>query len=233
MAFDAPFLVIGHRGAAGLAPENTLASFARAVALGVHAVELDVHVCEGQLCVIHDDTLDRTTNGRGKVADVTLEELRALDAGDGNHVPLLEEVLDALPAEVGVNVELKGAGTGVVLAEMLDAGRPLLVSSFDHGELEQFHERRAEVCVAPLFGRWRDDALRVAGSFQSRFLNLSRRAATAAHVGAARAAGLEVLVYTVNDAAEAERFASLGVKGVFTDYPDRIRPSAPADQSPA
>lgn len=111
MSFSDRVLIIGHRGAAGLSPENTLPSFRRAWALGVNAVELDVHLVEDELVVIHDDTLERTTNGQGPVAGRSLAALRGLDAGGGWPIPLLREVVAALPAGAGLNVELKGTGT--------------------------------------------------------------------------------------------------------------------------
>src|SRR4051794_29972802 len=105
------FLIIGHRGAAGLEPENTLRSFARAIEIGVDAIELDVYCVDDRLVVIHDDTLERTTNGRGEVMKSTFAALRQLDAGRGERIPTLEEVFAAVPERLTVNVELKGSGT--------------------------------------------------------------------------------------------------------------------------
>lgn len=205
-------------------PENTLPSFARAVALGVQAVELDVHVCGGELVVIHDDTLERTTNGRGAVTAIPLSALRALDAGGGAVVPRLEEVFELVPPEIGINIELKGAGTAEALAGWLprDARRNVLLSSFDHRLLRSFGSLRNDYPLAPLFGRWQRDAVGIAQSFGSRYINLSRKLVTAPRMAEITDAGLRALVYTVNDLEEARRFVRLGVWGVFTDYPDRI-----------
>lgn len=235
MAFDAPLLLIGHRGAAGLEPENTLPSFTRAVALGVDAVELDVHVCEGRLCVIHDEQLERTTNGTGRVANHSLEALRALDAGNGARIPLLEEVFEAIPPAVGINVELKGSGTADVLAGLLPdlPPRDLLVSSFNHRELDTFATLAPSVPVAPLFSRWRSDPAAVAARLGSRFVNLSRTIVSMERCRALAAKGLSILVYTVNDPEEAGRLFEMGVRGVFTDYPDRLRPIVRAGRSRA
>jgi len=235
LAFDAPLLLIGHRGAAGLLPENTLPSFTRAVALGVDAVELDVHVCEGRLVVIHDDDLTRTTNGQGEVAVQSLQALRALDAGNGAPIPLLDEVFDVIPPAVGINVELKGRGTGRALAGLLPTlpPRDVLVSSFAHDELRAFRERCTSVPVAPLFSRWEGDPAGVAAELESSFINLSRRLVTPARCRALEARGLSMLVYTVNDPAEGQRLIELGVRGLFTDYPDRLRPIVRGGRSPA
>ncbi|MEQ8486779.1 MAG: glycerophosphodiester phosphodiesterase family protein [Pseudomonadales bacterium] len=235
MSFSDRVLIIGHRGAAGLSPENTLPSFRRAWALGVNAVELDVHLVEDELVVIHDDTLERTTNGQGPVAGRSLAALRGLDAGGGWPIPLLREVVAALPAGAGLNVELKGAGTAAAAARYLSGlpGVDLLASSFDHDELVRFHDLAPNVPVAPLYDRWRDDVWETAAELGAWSVNLSRRAVTAERVQEAARRGLAVLVYTVNDLNEAGRLIGMGVRGVFTDYPDRITLAALADRAPA
>ena len=171
--------VIGHRGAAGLAPENTLASFAHAVGLGVDAVELDVHLsADGHLVVIHDERIDRTTNGNGKVADAPLAALRMLDAGAGERVPTLDEVLEAVPRHIAINIELKGPGTAAPVARAVAAyKRPLLVSAFDHSELARFHSLRPSIPCAPLLGRWRHAVLDTARTLGAWSINLADRVA--------------------------------------------------------
>lgn len=234
MSFNDPVVVIGHRGAAGLAAENTLPSFRRAYACGVNAVELDVYVVEGELVVIHDDTLERTTNGTGAMLGVGLATLRRLDAGDGAQVPLLGEVVDELPKSVGLNVELKGPGTAAPVAEFLARHESLdvVVSSFDHDQLRAFRKLAPEARVAPLFSRWRAGMWRTATELEAWSIHLSRRVVTAGRLQEARRRGLKVFVYTVNELAEAQRLVALGATGVFTDYPDRITPDALAGQSP-
>lgn len=235
MSFSDQVVIIGHRGAAGLCPENTLPSFRRAWGLGVSAVELDVHVVENELVVIHDETLERTTNGQGPVAKRPLASLRALDAGGGWPVPLLREVVAELPAAGGLNVELKGAGTAAPAAAYLSGltAVDLLVSSFDHDELAQFHELAPDIAVAPLYDRWRDDVWETAAALGAGTVNLSRRVVTAERVNAATRRGLQLLVYTVNDLQEAGRLIEMGVRGIFTDYPDRISLAALAGRAPA
>jgi glycerophosphoryl diester phosphodiesterase len=219
------FMIIGHRGAAGLEPENTLRSFRRALELGVDAIELDVHRVEDELVVIHDDTLERTTNGQGPVAGLSLTALRELDAGHGEMIPLLDEVLDLVGGRVLVNVELKGPGTASVLARKLSqrgtAG--LLVSSFDHSQLLELHALAPEAKTAPLFGRSRLGMFGTARRLSAWSINVSRRLATAPRLRAIRRRGYRSLIYTVNDPAEATWLRSNGADGIFTDYPDRIR----------
>src|SRR6056297_2287931 len=104
-------LKIGHRGAMGYEPENTLRSFKKAIELNVDMVELDVYVCSsGELVVIHDDKVDKTTNGKGYVSEKSFDELRKLDAGMGEKIPTLQEVLDLIDKRAKVNIELKGKG---------------------------------------------------------------------------------------------------------------------------
>ncbi|MBA6363297.1 glycerophosphodiester phosphodiesterase, partial [Colwellia sp. BRX8-8] len=105
----------------GHEPENTLRSFKKALALNVDAIELDVYVCKtGELVVIHDDKVDRTTNGIGYTEDKTFVELRQLDAGKGELIPTLEEVLDLVDKSVIVNIELKGRSTAIATYQVID-----------------------------------------------------------------------------------------------------------------
>ena len=120
------FLCIGHRGAKGLEPENTLRSVRKALDLGVDGVEIDVYLAGGQLVVIHDETLERTTNGRGLVEEQSFDYLRSLDAGMGEKIPTLREVFDTVNRRAFINVELKGSGTAepvfALVGEYLDRG---------------------------------------------------------------------------------------------------------------
>jgi glycerophosphoryl diester phosphodiesterase len=223
-------LIIGHRGAAGLVPENTLPSFQRAVELGVDAIELDVHFLEGRLWVIHDTELDRTTNGSGPLKAQTTAQLRALDAGNGARIPFLEEVMELIPPSLLLNIELKGAGTAAPVAQFLRAHShsEFLVSSFNHEELRGFAKLAPDVPVAPLFDRWRGDPAATGREFGAQYVNLSARITTKERCAAISAAGMQVLTYTVNDVSLARKLAGYGVAGIFTDFPDRFRTAAPA-----
>lgn len=224
-------LIIGHRGAAGLLPENTLAGFAGAVDLGVDGVELDVHMAQSEVVVIHDERVDRTTNGTGRVSELSFAELRRLDAGAGQPIPTLKEVLELLPEHVMVNIELKGPGTALPVAGILGdradgeqtADLPsLLVSSFDHDELRRFHDICPGVPCAPLAKRFSEDLEATVRGLDAWSVNLSLRTATEAHVRAVRNWGRRCFVYTVNDIGTAHALSAIGVTGVFTDYPDRL-----------
>lgn len=223
------FLVVGHRGAAGRAAENTLASFRYAWSAGVRAVELDVQQLDGELVVIHDETVDRTTNASGKLQDYSLSQLRTLDAGGGNQIPLLREVLAAAPKTSLVNVELKGSGTAALVAAEVEhwPGLVFVVSSFDHRELATFDDLQAAgdtaVGVAPLFHYWRGVVKR-AERFRERgvSVNISDTIATQRHVEALKEAAWDVWVYTVNNAERATQLRGWGVRGVFSDVPDTL-----------
>ncbi len=235
--FLAPdFTIIGHRGAAGLVPENTLPGFQRALDLGCPMLELDVHRVadvddRAQLLVLHDSELERTTSGSGVLADHTLLELRRLDAGGGEQIPLLEEVAELMQAhrartgvETVLNVELKGKDTAEATAAF--AARhpelPLLISSFRHSELTAYRSLRPEDWIAPLYDRYDADWQVTAQRLGACAVNLSWRIATPARVRAMRNAGYAVFVYTVNQLSTAKRLWGMGVSGVFTDRPDRL-----------
>src|SRR5262245_29681827 len=118
-----PFLCIGHRGARGYEPENTLLSFRKALALGAPCIELDVFAVGGQLVVFHDDRLERTTNGKGFLLEHSFEELRRLDAGKGEKIPTLSEVFAAVDRRAGINIELKGRNTAKPVADFVSRMR--------------------------------------------------------------------------------------------------------------
>jgi glycerophosphoryl diester phosphodiesterase len=215
-------LIIGHRGAAGLAPENTLPAFALAARHCADAIELDIRFAHNILWVIHDATLDRTTDAVGRLEDHTAAQLRRVNAGGGAHLPTLEQVLEATPAEIGINIELKGAGCAAPLAVLLQGypGRDLLVSAFSLEELYEFQRLCPHVRRAPLFSRWHTDLWDIARDLGSWSINLPTRLASVRRVDRAHAIGLRLMVYTVNQARVAQRLIGYGVDGVFTDYPD-------------
>jgi glycerophosphoryl diester phosphodiesterase len=242
--------IIGHRGAAGVAPENTLPSFRHGVEVGSQAIELDVHAArDGELVVIHDPTVDRTTDGSGEVARMSLAELRGLDAGfrfspdrgrshpfrgQGLVIPTLEEALEVI-GDLPVIAEVKSAGAGHALAEWLPA-RPererIIVGGFE----------REEVAPAAARARWRcayqQDLM---GFVLLGKLGISRplppdltaamvpvrrgmiRIVTRGFVRRAHDQGKGVFVWTVNRPDEMRRLFDLGVDGLLSDYPAIVR----------
>lgn len=222
------FLIIGHRGAPELEPENTLQSFARAVAEGVDAIELDVQLIDGRLLVLHDETLDRTSDGRGLAKSQTLEALRKLDFGQGAKIPLLEEVIESIPVGILVNVELKGPDTGTQSAITLGnyPNHSFMVSSFRIAELENFALACPEATnldLALLRVELTNQTLEEAKRVGARAVNLWDPCVNARVVSAIREEGLDVYVYTVNSLKRARTLKVLGASGIFTDAPNRIK----------
>lgn len=219
-------ICIGHRGARGYRPENTLASFDHAIALGCPWVELDVYVVENQLIVIHDKSVERTTNGSGLISKMTFEELRGLDAGEGQQIPTLDEVAALIDGRCSINVELKGPDTAGPVNEALEryclsgwTADQFLVSSFNHRELaksDTTYRRGA------LFHKLTDDWLEQAQNLRAWSANFDYRDVDSGLVDKAHSMGLKVLVYTANEPQDIRRMFDAGVDGIFSDYPDRV-----------
>lgn len=227
--------IIGHRGACAHAPENTLASFAKAADLGCAMVEFDVRLsADGVPIVFHDDLLERCTDGLGPVGERTIADLRRLDAGRGQRIPTLSEVLALCIARgLAINMEIKpDAGAGTVTARAaLDLALRLwpataetpLISSFDPDALV------AARALAPSWPRgllvetvppdWRDLAARHACAS----LHADHHGLDPAAVAALRGHGLVVLAYTVNDPNRAKTLWDMGVQGIFSDDPGVFR----------
>ena len=220
----------GHRGAAGHEPENTIRSVRRALGLGADGVEVDVHFADGQLVVIHDDTLNRTTDGRGRVAKKTFAHLRSLDAGLGERIPTLAEIFDAVSRRAVVNVELKGPHTAAPVAALIAeyvtrhgwSYDDFLVSSFDHERIREAKKLRPEIRVGALIEKIPRGLAKFAEDLGAWSLHAGKRCVTPALVADAHRRGLKVFVYTVNQPAEIARMQALGVDGVFSDVPERV-----------
>ena len=224
-------IAIGHRGARGHEPENTLRSVGRALELGAAAVEVDVYFVHGELLVFHDATLERTTNGRGRLARKSLAELRALDAGKGERIPTLREVFDAVDRRAWINIELKGRGTAGPVAALIREYRrecgwraeDWLVSSFRRRELREFrHEGDRDIPLGVLFLRSARRFGSVTKQLGAQAVHPPLRWTSPRLVEQAHALGLKVFVYTVNAAEDIERMRTIGVDGVFTDFPERV-----------
>lgn len=218
--------VVGHRGAAGLAPENTVRGFERAVAVGADAVEFDVRACaDGTPVVVHDRTVDRTTDGSGRVDALTVDELRALDAGDGEPVPTLADAVDALAAhDVELHVELKERGlAGAVLKCVRSAGvadRTVVISFLPRAlsELPADAPVRTGLLVGDPTG-----ALATAARFDADGLYVHHDHASADLLAGARERGLATGLWTVNEPPAIERALALAPDYVTSDRPDRVR----------
>jgi glycerophosphoryl diester phosphodiesterase len=221
-------IIFGHRGAPGYPPqaENTLSSFRKALSCGATGLEFDIRRCrDGRLVVIHDDTIDRTTNGSGRVADLTYEDLKRFDAGFGEPIPLLSEVLDEFGTRCVLNIELKDSGIGRELKKLLlekRLERHVIVSAFDWNELRLFPP---EVPIGLLTEKL-ENLIVQARDLHATAIHPRKDVVTPTLLEAARSAGFQVNVWTINDAAEIASYRGLGVNGIFTDFPDRCTTSA-------
>jgi glycerophosphoryl diester phosphodiesterase len=232
--------VIGHRGAAARAPENTLAGFRIAKSLGCRWVEFDVRLtADNALAVCHDDRLERTTNGRGAISKLPLAAIRAFDAGawfdrsfTGQRVPILDEALVLCrELDLGANVEIKaehgrGPATSAAVAatfDRLSGGLPaVLISSFLEDAVAEAAEQMPEIPRAVLFRKVPSNWTEIAETLGCATINADQRHLFKGRVAEIDAAGYPVLAYTVNDAARAWQLFDWGVTSVFSDAPDII-----------
>ncbi|MEN8158886.1 MAG: glycerophosphodiester phosphodiesterase family protein [Myxococcota bacterium] len=226
-------LVIAHRGASAYRPENTCAAYELAVQQDADMIEIDLHTTrDGVVVVAHDAELERI-GGEGEIGDVTLEGLRRLDAGGGEPVPTLDEVLDRFGARIPFNLELKQAGAGPypgLPAATLEAVRSralfgaTLFSSFYDLVLHELRSLSAEARLALLISpRAPRGWLERAQTLGAEAVNPERSLVDRALVEQAHGAGLAVYVFTVDPEAEMQQMLDLGVDGLFTNVPDRMR----------
>ncbi len=223
-------IIIAHRGASGTSPENTLLAFRTALDAGAEWFELDVQLVEDELVVFHDDKLERTTNGKGFLADITLSELRQLDAGKGEKIPLLHEVLSLARGRAQVNIELKGAGTGVATTGLLKKlfeqkqllPSDVLASSLRLEELHKFQQLMPQVRRAPIYEVLPNDLRTELRRFDCWSVHMHKSLITDRVIEITRHQGCRVFAWTVNKVAEAEALITLGAAGFFTDYPERF-----------
>ncbi|MFF1556643.1 glycerophosphodiester phosphodiesterase [Streptomyces sp. NPDC058279] len=216
------FLTIGHRGVMGVEPENTLRSFVRAERCGMDVIALDVRLSkDGALVVLHDGAVDRTTDGVGAVAELTLAELRELDAGDGERVPVLEEVLEAVRTPLQVSVHDEAAAG--VLAELVlrrDLSSRIEVASYQDAVLAGVARRvpglRTTLYADPHGADIVDRAL----AAHARTLALRLRRTTLETVEAAHTAGLRVTGWTVDSLDHLRLARALGLDGALTGFPE-------------
>ncbi|MBV1875198.1 MAG: glycerophosphoryl diester phosphodiesterase [Cycloclasticus sp.] len=219
-------LMIGHRGAMGYAPENTLLSINKAIEFGADCVEVDVYLVDEKLIVIHDDTLDRTTNGHGKLANHSFEELRKLDAGQGQKIPTLQEVIDVTCGVVGLNVELKGRGTAAAVIDLVSKlsrkeKDQIIISSFMMSELMDVLHLDKCLKIGVLASKNMKCSFDWAIKLKAFSINVIQQNVTREVVERAHHLGLKLYVYTVNKQADIKRIKKMGVDGVFSNYPDR------------
>ncbi|AWL13227.1 Glycerophosphodiester phosphodiesterase [Saliniradius amylolyticus] len=221
-------LIIAHRGASKLAPENTLAAIEQAVRLGVDAIEVDVHHSEHELVVIHDRWLHRTTNGQGRIQDHSFVKLRELDAGSGERIPTLWEVMTAIHGRCDLNIELKGIQDVIPVLTLVDKAvaeldfRPeqFLLSAFNHHLLFETKRIRPEMQVGALTASCPLDYANFGSVLGAYSVHICMDAVTQPFVEDAHSRGLAVYVYTVDEPEDMHILIDWGVDGIFTNRPD-------------
>jgi glycerophosphoryl diester phosphodiesterase len=216
--------VTGHRGAAGLEPENTVKSFKRALKLGVDQVELDVHLTnDRELVVIHDASVDRTTNGRGYVGDFTLEEIRRLDAGAGERVPTLQEVINVVKGRAVLQIELKGLGVEAAVVHCVEANEvvdEVVVTSFRHSMVKKVKTLNPRVSTGVLFACLPIDAARLAIDAGAEAVHAHVNYIDAHLVEAAHLCGLKARAWNTDDPEQMRWLIGLGVDAIGSNRPD-------------
>lgn len=216
-------IIFGHRGAPGYPrrAENTIGSFKKALQFGATGLEFDVRRCgDGRIVVIHDDTVDRTTNGSGRVAELTYEQLLPFDAGGGEPIPLLSSVLDQFGSQCLLNIELKDPDIASEIGKMVlgrRLGRRVIVSCFDWNELTPLIPA---VPIALLASRL-EDLISTGVELHAAAIHPRRDLVTRSLIECARDAKLRVHAWTVNEPSEISYFRELGIDGIFTDFPER------------
>ena len=238
---DGP-LVIAHRGASSLAPENTMAAVYAALDLGVEMVEVDVHsTLDGELVVIHDSTLDRTTNGNGYVRRRTLEEIKELDAGSWfkkrfsqERVPMLREVIVAVKDKSTLLIELKAPDLELSTIELireLDASHQVMLQSFDYAQIQKAKELAPEIETIFLVSRpnygsepiraaqWMLDIVNEVGASG---VSVQYNWCTSELIELATEQNVDVYVWTVNRKSKLVKSITYGVKGIVTNKPQTL-----------
>lgn len=225
------FLKIGHRGAKGYIAENTLESIQKALEIGVDMIEIDVHKCaSGELWVIHDFTLDRTTDGSGEIAKRPAEVIRKLKVEGHYKIPLLTDVLDLIEGECDINIELKGLNTAEPVCrevqQRIASGKwqysNFIISSFQKNELFEVRQHDEEVPIGVLSKASVPEAIELGKRLKATAIHPSIGIITRDNTKLSQDAGFKVNVWTVNERQDILRMLDFGVNGIISDYPNRL-----------
>ncbi|MFQ3197548.1 MAG: glycerophosphoryl diester phosphodiesterase [Paraglaciecola sp.] len=224
-------LIFAHRGASADAPENTLLAIDRALEQQADAIEIDVHQHLGELLVIHDHWLHRTTNGLGQLQDYTLAQLQQFDAGAGQKIPTLWQVMARIAGQCTVNIELKGVQDVSLVVRLIEKAQSTLgftpeqfiVSSFDHHLLRNIKQRQPALQIGALTASKPLDYAAFATALDAYSVNVDVTFLDHEFVLDAKRRGLKVFVYTVDEAADLLRLQSWQVDGVFSNAPGKAR----------
>lgn len=229
------FMIVGHRGAAGYEPENTLLSFQKAIEIGVDWIEMDVHrSSDGHIVVIHDDTVDRTTRGHGKVSEMTLAELKNLDAGKGQKIPTLQEAIDFSKGRARVIVEIKQEGTEADVVDAIERNDIIyaaMVASFSTRSIRRVKEINPEIKTAAIFSRLPIDFKALARDVRADSVFMRKDIVSQAIIEEAHKNGFTVNVWNEDNPEDIRKYAAMGPDMMSSNFPDRLKQlvqSAPA-----
>jgi len=229
------FMIVGHRGAAGYEPENTLLSFQKAIEIGVDWIEMDVHrSSDGHIVVIHDDTVDRTTRGHGKVSEMTLAELKNLDAGKGQKIPTLQESIDFTKGRARVIVEIKQEGTEADVVDAIERNDIIyaaMVASFSTRSIRRVKEINPEIMTAAIFSRLPIDFKGLARDARADSVFMRKDIVSQAIIEEAHKNGFTVNVWNEDNPEDIRKYAAMGPDMMSSNFPDRLKQlvqSAPA-----
>lgn len=224
-------LKIGHRGAKGYEPENTLVSFEKAIEMDADGIELDVHLSlDGHLIVIHDETIDRTTNGKGVVNQMTLQELKSFRINEKYEIPTLVEILDLVDQRCFINIELKNQDTAEKVVQLIESyisnknwnNNHFIVSSFDWNALQQVRFLNEAIRIGVLTETNLDLAISFARFLKAEALHPDFQLLTNEYAAKIQEKGIQVFPWTVNEMEDIHRMKSFKVDGIITDFLDRI-----------
>ena len=219
-------LRIGHRGAGGHAPENTLAAIERGIALHAHLVEFDVRATsDGQLVLLHDATLDRTTNGHGLIADQLWRDVRQVIGGDGQPLPLLADALRVASGRTGVIIEIKAERIAKQICRTVrevQFSGPVIYTSFLHDELLAVRRENPQAQTMALIEAVPVNRTAFATDAQATHVGVAFETLTPSFLKSLHDRSLRVFVYTVNEPADIQRAKAMGVDGIISDYPERL-----------
>ncbi|HTY89620.1 MAG TPA: glycerophosphodiester phosphodiesterase family protein [Methanocella sp.] len=224
------FQIVGHRGAPRQAPENTLLSFKRAMDIGVDWIEFDLRETkDGVLVVIHDDAVDRTTDGKGKVRDMTFRELHGLDAGNGQEIPSLMQAIGLMKNYVKMDMEIKEPGIEedvVAAIRRNDIAGQCMVSSFIYDSIKKVKDMDSAIATAAIMDKMPEDPQECLDTLlrdvKADAVMLSKKIVTPAFVGQIRRQGLRVGIWNADTPDEIDKYASMDPYYLCSNYPERL-----------
>jgi glycerophosphoryl diester phosphodiesterase len=224
-------LKIGHRGAKGHKPENSLIGFQKAIDLHVDRIELDVHLsADDELMVIHDDTIDRTTDGKGFVNQFSLPELKRFRIEKEHHIPTLSEVLNLIDQKCEINIELKSYETADKVVDLIEKYvlekkwnyNQFLVSSFDWNALQQVTLLNSKIPIGVLTETNLELTLAFAKFIQAKSIHPYFHLLTEENTARIQEKGFQVFPWTVNEIEDIKKIKTYNVNGIISDFPDRL-----------